>query len=239
MTFPVFWIIMVRPPIDRKYRLVVFDWDGTLADSLQQIVSAMEHAIDLHGLARPGTGEIRHGIGLGLGELISRLFPDLEPEIQLQVAKAYRERYLATAADVTALFPGVEETIKTLHETGYYLAVATGKSRRGLERSLEQTGLREYFHATHCADETFSKPHPQMLREIMELLDIPPEKTLMVGDSEHDMQMAKNAGVSPLAVNYGAQDSRRLLEFNPVMVLPSLPEITPWLERQQELDPDI
>ena len=223
---------------NRKYRLIVFDWDGTLADSVAQIVSAMEHAIARHGLANPGAGAIRSGIGLGLMELVSRLFPDLEQEIHLRVASAYREHYLTTAADVTPLYPGAGETIKVLHAAGYCLAVATGKSRRGLERSLEQTGLREYFHATHCADETFSKPHPQMLREIMELLDIPPPRTLMIGDSEHDMQMAKNAGVSPVAVNYGAQDPRRLLDFNPVMLLQTLPDLTAWLERQSELNSD-
>lgn len=220
---------------NRKYQLIVFDWDGTIADSVQQIVSAMENAIVMHGLDHPGTEQIAGGIGLGLMEFIEKLFPELEQEIRKRIANSYREHYLSSAADITTLFPEAEATIKTLFDEGYYLAIATGKSRRGLERSLGHTKLSGYFHVTRCADETFSKPHPQMLLEIMALLDMPTGNTLMVGDSEHDMQMAENAGVPSLAVNYGAQSSRRLLEFNPVSILQSLYDLPSWLKQQEFL----
>lgn len=220
---------------NRKYQLIVFDWDGTLADSLGQIVTAMEQAIIAHNIELPGTERIMGHIGLGLTEFIGNLLPDMEEGIRSKVANSYREHYLSSAADITTLFPYAEETIKTLFDDGYYLAVATGKSRRGLERSLGHTNLSGYFHITRCADETFSKPDPQMLLEIMELLDIPPQKTIMVGDSEFDMQMAENAGVTPIAVNYGAQCLHRLLEFNPVTILQSLLDLPIWLAQQQTL----
>ena len=215
-----------------KYRLLVFDWDGTIADSLQQIVTAMEQAITRHDLESPGIERITGNIGLGLTEFIVDLFPKVDQDTRTQLANSYREYYLSTAADITMLFPGTEAAIKELFETGYCLAVATGKSRRGLERSLGHTNLSGYFHMTRCADETFSKPHPQMILEIMETLDMAPEMTLMIGDSEHDLQMAGNAGVSSIAVTNGMAYSRRLLEFNPVAVLQSLSELPQWLARQ-------
>lgn len=215
------------------YKLLVFDWDGTLADSLQHIIASIRHSIEQLALPQRDDSAIRSIIGLGLEQALQRLFPGIDDEQRLRMERHYREHYRSSSANNTSLFPEVEQTIRVLHSNGLQLAVATGKSRRGLDRALQESGLGRYFHYTRCADETFSKPHPQMLEELMAIQGVSSGEVLMIGDSEHDLQMAKNAGVASVAVTYGAQERDYLLKFGPLACFNSLQELPPWLARVQ------
>jgi len=217
-----------------RYKLLVFDWDGTVADSLHHIIGAMEAAIAAVQLPSRSREQIRDIIGLGMHEAANCLFPDIDGGLRQQMVESYSRHYQAVASGKTALFPQVKDTLEQLRDSGYLLAVATGKSRRGLERAFTDTGIKGFFHTSRCADETFSKPHPQMLLEIMQTLDMTPGQTVMIGDSQHDLQMAANASVPAIAVSYGAQPLTRLLEFNPVIGVDSLDELPIWLNTQYE-----
>ncbi len=213
-----------------RFQLLVFDWDGTLSDSLSQIVESLQDMITVLQLEQRSVEELRNIIGLGLDEGMSLLYPDLTASQRVKLTQSYHHHYRATSIQTGArLYDGVRETIQLLHRQGYFLAVATGKSRSGLQRSLEETGLKRYFHTTCCADEAFSKPHPQMLEEIMHELAISPGQTLMIGDSEYDLLMAANAGVYAAAVNYGVHDVQRLLEFKPLKCFDNLEDLPGWL----------
>jgi phosphoglycolate phosphatase len=216
-------------PTSRLFETIVFDWDGTLMDSAATIVYAIQAASSDLALPIPGEGEARHVIGLGLADAISYLFPQLEASDYEAVADRYRHHYLARDRDIP-LFEGVREMVTELANAGFRLAVATGKSRRGLERALETTGLRGFFHATRCADEAFSKPHPAMLFELMAELGSTPQRTLMVGDTTHDLEMARNAGVSPVAVTYGAHSRMRLRAHAPLACIDSVAALRAWFE---------
>ena len=212
-----------------RFSLLVFDWDGTLSDSLQHIVNSIRYAIKKLGLPEKPEETIKSIIGLGLEEALQRLCPGIDALQSKNMASYYREHYASSTANNISLFPGAAEIIKLLHANGHELAVATGKSRRGLDKALQDSGLDEFFHYSRCADETFSKPHPQMLEDIMDILHARPERVLMIGDSEHDLQMAKNAGVCSAAVTYGAQDKEYLLKFEPLTCFNSLNELPQWL----------
>ena len=212
-----------------EFELLVFDWDGTICDSLGHIVASLQYAISCMAFAERSEDQLRNIIGLGLLEAMERLYPGISSQQREQLAIHYREYYLGNASRSTSVFEGVEQTIKGLHERGHTLAVATGKSRKGLDHALQESGLGDLFHFSRCADETFSKPHPQMLQEIMDLAAVEPSATLMVGDSEHDLQMASNAGVRAAAVSYGAQPMEYLVKFNPVVCFHSLNELPDWL----------
>ncbi len=212
-----------------RFSLLVFDWDGTLSDSLQHIVNSIRYAIKKLGLPEKPEEAIKNIIGLGLEEALQRLCPGIDALQSKNMASYYREHYASSTANNISLFPGTAEIIKLLHANGHELAVATGKSRRGLDKALQDSGLDEFFHYSRCADETFSKPHPQMLEDIMDIFDARPERVLMIGDSEHDLQMAKNAGVCSAAVTYGAQDKEYLLKFEPLTCFNSLNELPQWL----------
>ncbi len=213
----------------QEIKLLVFDWDGTLADSEQYIVNAMQSAIVQLNLDMRSRDEIRNIIGLGLMEAAGVLFPDLKQAEHEILADSYRKHYSSSAKGKTTLFPDVVETLYILQKQGFKMAIATGKSRKGLDNSLRETGIEDFFHMTRCADETFSKPHPGMLLDIMDQMFVEPENTLMVGDSEYDLLMAKNANVAPVAVSYGTQTRERLLEHNPLACLDSLNELPDWL----------
>lgn len=212
-----------------RFQLLIFDWDGTISDSLQHIIKSVRYAIDKLGLPERGDEAIRNIIGLGLEEAWQHLFPGIDAGQQKSMAGHYREYYLSVSRAGISLFPEAEQTIKLLHTRGHDLAVATGKSRRGLDRALEECGLHRYFHYSRCADETFSKPHPQMLQDIMQVFNVDADRVLMIGDSEHDLQMAANAGVASAAVTYGAQDKEYLLKFRPVTCFNSIRELPAWL----------
>lgn len=209
---------------------LVFDWDGTLADSTSTIVDCMQAAIEQNGLPTRTGQEIRDIIGLGLVEAVASLYPDTPGINHEQLADSYRQHYRDRYHGKTTLFPQVKPVLEKLHERNYFLAIATGKSRRGLDNSLEETGTGHLFHMSRCADETFSKPHPQMLHDILSVLDVAPGNTLMIGDSSYDMQMARAAGCHPVAVSYGSQERQRLLEYDPLVCLETLEDLIPWLE---------
>ena len=207
-------------------KVLVFDWDGTLADSTAMIVDAMNQSILNLGLDEIECSRIKDVIGLGLDEAIHCLFPEMNSNERSTVADHYREHYLTNSADGRiSLFPYAREILSRLNEAGYLLAVATGKSRRGLDRSLKETATETFFQTSRCADECFSKPHPQMLQEIMDHFAVKPEDTLMIGDSEYDMQMADSAGTSSIAAGYGVHDANRLLKYKPVACINSLNEL--------------
>lgn len=212
----------------KQFDLLVFDWDGTLMDSAGAIAFSIQAASRDVGLPVPSDSEARHIIGLGLNEAIAALFPELPRSDYAALVERYRHYYLSQDTEIL-LFSGAAETIAALHEEGFLLAVATGKGRSGLDRVLEQTGLGPYFHTSRCADECFSKPHPCMLLEIMEELGVPQAKTLMIGDTSHDLQMANNARVSAVGVCYGAHPRDGLLALSPLACADDFGELSRWL----------
>jgi len=212
----------------KQFDLIVFDWDGTLMDSAGVIVASLQNAARDLGLAAPDDAACRQIIGLGLTEALAQLFPDLPETEHPRLVERYRHHYLGQDAEIP-LFAGADAIVRELHAADYLLGVATGKSRRGLDRVLGYTGLGAYFHATRCADECFSKPHPEMLEQLMQELGASRSRTLMIGDTSHDLQMAGNAGVPALAVSYGAHDKRDLMTHAPLACVDSVEELKAWL----------
>jgi phosphoglycolate phosphatase len=210
-------------------RLLVFDWDGTLMDSEARIVASASTAIADLGLPARTPEAIRGIIGLGLPEAMEALYPGLSQDTYARLVDRYRAHFLAEGGTPMPLFPAVRETLEGLRGEGYVLAVATGKSRRGLERALEETGLGDLFAATRCADESRSKPHPQMLLEVMAAVGFGAGETLMIGDSEYDLQMAIHAGVAGVGVGYGVKGCERLLDYAPLACFDTIAELPPWL----------
>jgi phosphoglycolate phosphatase len=213
----------------KRFDLLVFDWDGTLMDSAGAIVSSIQAACRDLGLPVPDDAAARHIIGLGLRDALSSLQPGLPEADYAPLVERYRHYYLAQDREIP-LFEGAAETIRSLSDAGFLLAVATGKGRQGLNRALTHTGLGQYFHASRCADECHSKPHPSMLEELMDELAAAPERTLMIGDTTHDLQMAANAGVAGLAVAYGAHPRMNLEAMAPVATLDTFSDLRRWLE---------
>ncbi len=211
-----------------KYELVVFDWDGTLLDSAGAIVNAIQAACRDLDLPVPDRARASHVIGLGLADAMRHAVPDLAPENYQAMVDRYRFHYLSGDHALT-LFDGVPAMLARLHAAGHVLAVATGKSRLGLERALDHSGLRPYFSASRCADECHSKPHPQMLEELMAEFGMAASATVMIGDTSHDLLMAQNAGVGALAVTYGAHPHDHLLEYSPLACLHDVAELDAWL----------
>jgi phosphoglycolate phosphatase len=213
----------------RQFDLVVFDWDGTIMDSEAKIVRCMQAAAHDLLIPDPGVGAIRDIIGLGLSEAMQVLFPDSNASDRAQLVERYRRHFLELDNTAMPLFPGVAEGLTQLAEQGYLLAVATGKARRGLNRVLDETGMRDLFVTSRCADETFSKPHPQMLEEILDQTGIDTGRALMVGDTVYDMQMAQNARVAGLGVSYGVHARERLLASGAHACVDSFREVCAWV----------
>lgn len=205
--------------------IVIFDWDGTLCNSVGAIVASMQAAAAELALEVPEPACVREIIGLGLSEALARLFPDLETCRHQDLTAAYSRHYAAPDRAQTPLFPGAMTTLEALRERGLELAVATGKSRRGLDRVLASLQLADFFDATRCADETRSKPHPLMLREIMTERGKSPAEVLMVGDSEYDLAMAREAGVRSVGVSYGVHSGARLAGHQPLAIIDALPQL--------------
>lgn len=210
------------------YELIVFDWDGTLMDSAAAIVHALKAACADLGLPEPSETRARYVIGLGLGEALRYVVPDLPASDYPRLVERYRDHFLARDHELN-LFDGMQALVLQLESRGRMLGVATGKSRLGLNRALAASGLARVFHATRCADECFSKPHPEMLQQIMDELGVFPERTLMVGDTTHDLQMARNAGVAALAVSFGAHGSEALRAERPLACLDTPAQLSRWL----------
>ena len=212
------------------YELLIFDWDGTLADSIGRIVQAMRVAAELSGRPVRDDLAIKGIIGLGLPEAIRTLYPDITGNDLIDFRQHYADSYMAMDVEVPSpLFEGVLESIEGFRALGYKMAVATGKARRGLDRVLKAHGWLDYFDITRAADETASKPDPLMLHEILQHCGVPPERALMVGDSSFDLLMARNAGMDSVAVGYGAQTLDSLREYEPRLAIESFPELRTWL----------
>lgn len=212
----------------KHYDLLIFDWDGTLMDSAGVIVDSIQRACEDIGLAAPSDRASRQIIGLGLIQALQALLPDLPADDYPRLVERYRHHYLGRDDDIP-LFAGVVDGIGQLHASGFQLAVATGKSRLGLERALASSGLREWFAATRCADQTHSKPHPAMVLELIAELDADPARTLVIGDTSHDLLMASNAGVASLGVTYGAHEPDDLSPHTPLALMNNFAEVHAWL----------
>jgi phosphoglycolate phosphatase len=213
---------------DRKYSLLVFDWDGTLMDSTAGIALSIQQAAREMGLPVPGREAASHVIGLGLHDSLRGAVPSLPVEKYMDFVELYRKHFRAQQETMT-LFPGVRELLDRLQSAGHRLAVATGKSRRGLDYALDMTGLRGHFVASRCADETQPKPHPAMLLELMDELALSAGELLMIGDTSHDLGMASSAGVDAVAVTYGAHPGDALRALAPLACVSSVVELRLWL----------
>ncbi len=218
------------------YKLLVFDWDGTLMDSEARIVGCLAMTFTDLGLTPPPRESLLNVIGLGLPEAFRALAPDADGEVLRRLTDRYRYHFLSDHHAPATLFAGARATLEMLDRAGYLLGVATGKGRRGLDRSLEETGCGPLFAVTRCADETASKPAPRMLLEIMDVAGVRPHETLMIGDTEYDLQMAHNAGTDALAVSYGVHARERLLAAGPLACVDDIREVCAWLERRQRGD---
>lgn len=210
-------------------KLIVFDWDGTLMDSAAHIVNCLQTAINDLDLPEKNDEEVKNIIGLGLREALHVLCPDLNEQGLTALTARYREHFFNQDSEPCELFSGARELIEELHSNDYFLAVATGKGRNGLDKVLNETGLHKYFHFTRCADESFSKPHPQMLEEIMDFFGVEANETIMIGDTDYDLQMANNASTASVAVTYGVHDKQRLLDCNPLACVDNISGLRHWL----------
>jgi phosphoglycolate phosphatase len=213
---------------EKPFDLIVWDWDGTIADSTGMITLALVKAAEQAGLPTLSPEKASSIIGLGLRESVWALFGDIPAEQAQQLIMHYNQNYYAGESQIL-LFSGIYDIIASLSKQGYKLAVATGKGRRGLNMALKSSSLDKFFIASKTVDECFSKPHPQMLDELMDELVVMPERTLMIGDSEYDMQMGKNAGVATAAVTYGSQSKAHLQTFKPDYLFDDVPSLQAWL----------
>lgn len=210
-----------------SYSLLVFDWDGTIIDSASTIAECIRLAAGDLGLDVPTKEQASHVIGLGLHDALRYAVPQLTAERMAEFVARYRYHF-RMREDRMGLFDGMRELIESMSRVRP-LAIATGKSRRGLDRALEETGLKPYFQASRCADETHPKPHPAMLLELMEEFDVEPQAALMIGDTSHDLEMARAARVDALAVTYGAHAEPGLRACAPKACVASVPELREWL----------
>ncbi|MCW8830470.1 MAG: HAD-IA family hydrolase [Gammaproteobacteria bacterium] len=212
--------------LDKPYSLLVFDWDGTLVDSIEQITTSLQAASKMIFSEQVTEEAARSVIGLGLQEAVERLHPDKPQTLTTKMADAYRHHYLNENRVPAHLFDGVIDMLDELLDRGFTMAIATGKSRIGLEHSLTEYPVSHYFTTTRCASDNRSKPHPEMLLSILDETRTEPSQTLMIGDSEHDLMMAKNANVDAVAVSHGAHTGDRLLQHKPLLCLDRVAELS-------------
>ena len=212
----------------QQFNLIVFDWDGTLMDSTSAIGKGRQASAADLGVPTPDKKKAAHVIGLGLREALETVLPDVSPEYYPKLIERYRTHFLKNSVSLS-LFDGVREMLDDLKNQDYFLAVATGKSRAGLNRAIDEVGLQGYFDASRTADETHSKPHPAMLLELTEQLGEPMKRTVMIGDTTHDLLMANNAGASGIAVQYGAHSPKELQLMHPMYSADTVEELHRWL----------
>lgn len=212
----------------RRFDLICFDWDGTLYDSAAIIVRCIQDAVVDVGGRRPAAADCAFVIGMSLGPALARVAADVPTARHAQLMARFRHHYVRHQDDIS-LFDGVPAMLARLKERPCRLAVATGKSRRGLDLALASRELAAVFDSSRTADETAGKPNPRMLHELMAEFQVAPERTLMVGDTSHDLQMAQNAGCASVGVSYGAHDGDGLLALDPLQVVHSVPELAQWL----------
>lgn len=202
-----------------RFDLIVFDWDGTLIDSIDWIVNCLQSAARNCGCNVPEDQASKDVIGLSIANACSKLFPGVDQEMVTKLAARYQQTYLSWEISRNDLFPGVYDMLVELKNSGYQLAVATGKTRAGLQQALRATATEDLFNITRCSDETASKPDPLMLHEIVQYTNVGYERTLMLGDSSHDLQMAMNAQISSVAVLCGAHPKEVLKQYHPLLCL--------------------
>ncbi|MBZ8140474.1 HAD family hydrolase [Rubrivivax gelatinosus] len=212
----------------RTFDLIVFDWDGTLFDSTALIVRCIQDACRDVGVAVPSDTDAAYVIGLGLHDALKHAAPGLAPERYPELGNRYRHHWFSRQQEVV-LFPGTLEMLQDLRARNHWVAVATGKGRRGLDEALAQSGLASLFDGTRTADETASKPDPTMLLELMREFGTEPARTLMIGDTTHDLLMASNAGTPRVAVSYGAHEPEAFGQYEPLHVAHSTRELHDWL----------
>ena len=212
----------------RQFDLIAFDWDGTLFDSTRLIMRCIQAACADLGVAVPSDAQASYVIGMGLAEALQHAAPDLPRERYRELGARYRHHYFARQHEIV-FFDGTLAMLQELRARGHFLAVATGKSRRGLDEALHTSVLRGLFDATRTADETASKPHPRMLLELMEELQVEPARTLMIGDTTHDLQLAANAGTAMIGVGYGAHDHTTFKDFDVCHIAHSVADLHGWL----------
>ncbi|HEY8219517.1 MAG TPA: HAD-IA family hydrolase [Methylobacter sp.] len=205
--------------MNNRFDLIIFDWDGTLIDSIDWIVHCLQTAGKQCGCGIPEAQAAKDVIGLSIRNACAKLFPGVDEQTLTQLIDCYQQTYLSRQLSRKDLFPGVYEMLVELKQTGYQLAVATGKTRRGLQEALQATDTEELFCITRCSDETASKPDPLMLHQIMQHTKAANDRSLMVGDSTHDLQMAMNAQISSIAVSCGAHPQDILQQYSPLMCL--------------------
>jgi len=215
--------------MNHEAKLIVFDWDGTLMDSAAHIVNCLQNAITELSLEPKTDDELKNIIGLGLREALFALYPQATDEELTALVDRYRKHFFDQNTAPSELFTGARELVKELHAKDYFLAVATGKGRNGLDKVLKETGMGEYFPITRCADESHSKPHPQMMLDIIDYYGIEANEAIMVGDTEYDLQMANNAAAHSVAVSYGVHEKQRLLDCKPLTCLDSIEDLHQWL----------
>lgn len=213
----------------RQFDLIAFDWDGTLFDSTAIIVRCIQQAVVDVGGARPTDQAAAYVIGMALMPALAHAAPDVPPERYAQLGERYRHHYWKHQDDIS-LFPGVVSMLEGLKARHHWLAVATGKSRRGLDEALAAARLQQVFDASRTADETAGKPNPRMLMELMAEFGVEAQRTLMIGDTTHDLQMAENAGCESIAVSYGAHPTEHFDDFRPRLVAHSVAELQRWLD---------
>lgn len=212
-----------------NYRLVIFDWDGTLVDSTGRIVECMQRAA--RDLSLPGleTEAVRRIIGLGLPEAIRSLYPEIDEAGVSALRSRYGEHFVAAEQEPSPFYPGVEPLLGRLRAEQMLMAVATGKSRQGLDRVWAKTGRGRWFHASRCSDEARSKPHPAMVHDLLEVLRVEPHEAVVVGDTTFDLEMAHAAGVDAVGVSYGAHPPGLLRSTSPVAILDGIEELLPLI----------
>ena len=211
-----------------QVRLVVFDWDGTLIDSEDRIVASMQAAISAVGLPSRPRPALSNVIGLGLREALADLYPEQDEDKLTALIEAYRHQFVDANPVPMEAFAGAREALQWLSGNRLLLAVATGKARRGLERAFDESGFRDFFQDSRCADEATSKPDPQMLQQLMQRFSVAPSQTLMIGDTEYDMEMAERAGSHALAVGYGVHELQRLLRWPTLGHIDDIAHLPQW-----------
>jgi phosphoglycolate phosphatase len=212
----------------RRFDLIVFDWDGTLFDSTALIVRCMQAACEDLGIEVPSAERAAYVIGLGLHDALKHAAPGLPEARYPELGRRYRHHYFARQHELV-LFDGTLEMLHALKARNHWLGVATGKSRQGLDEALQAVQLQGLFDATRTADETAGKPHPMMLEQLMREFGCEPERTLMIGDTTHDLQLATNAGTASIAVSYGAHEPEAFAAHGPLLVAHSTAELHAWL----------
>lgn len=215
--------------MNHKYRLLIFDWDGTLSNSVSRIAHCIQVAAKENGQNVPTFDEAANIIGLGLNEAVSQLFPEADMQLVAKITASYSAYYRVKDAGPSDFFPFVIDTLKQLKASGYKLAVATGKSRAGLDRAFKASSIDDLFHDSRCASETASKPNPLMLAQLLQEFGLQPDQALMIGDTEYDMDMAQRINMPRLGVSYGAHHADRLIQYHPVACIDYFSDIIKYI----------